>query len=284
MENKREAEIFMIQKTIEIQIDNNKEVDYSPTLHTYILENSKEIDPNRKRPAVIICPGGGYTRTSDREAEPVAIQMNAMGFHSFILRYSCSPATFPIPQLELAKAIAIVREHCVEWNIDENKIIVLGFSAGGHLAASMGVFWNREFIYESIGVAPEKIKPSGLILCYPVISSGEFAHRGSFKALLGEKYDELLDFVSLENQIDEQTPPTFIWHTFEDSSVPLENTLLYVNAMRKHKIPMEVHIYPRGRHGLSLANEETQAADGNSSIVAECQNWIQMAGKWIKNF
>lgn len=274
----------MIHKVIKIQINNEKAEEFSPMLHTYILDNSPDIDPNRKRPAVIICPGGGYVRTSDREAEPVAIQMNAMGFHSFVLRYSCSPTTFPTPQLELAKAIAIVREHAKEWNIDENKVMVLGFSAGGHLAASMGVFWNREFIYEPIGVAPEKIKPSGLILCYPVITSGEYAHRGSFKALLGDKYEELLDFVSLENQVGDQTPPTFIWHTATDASVPVENTLLYVNAMRRHQIPMEVHIYPKGRHGLSLANEETQSINGSSSIVPECQNWIQMAGIWINNF
>lgn len=274
----------MIQKTIEIQLDCEREGDYSPALHTYILDNSPEINPNRKRPAVIICPGGGYTRTSDREAEPVAIQMNSMGFHSFILRYSCSPSTFPQPQLELAKAIVIVREHSEEWNIDENKIIVLGFSAGGHLAASLGVFWNREFIYGPLSVVPEKIKPSGLILCYPVITSGEYAHKGSFKALLGDKYEELSEFVSIENQIGEQTPPTFIWHTFEDSSVPLENTLLYANAMRKHHIPFELHVYPRGRHGLSLANEETQSSNSISTVVPECQNWIQMAGTWIKNF
>lgn len=274
----------MIQKTIEIQINNDKAGDFTPALHTYILDNSPEIDPNRKRPAVIICPGGGYTRTSDREAEPVAIQMNAMGFHSFIVRYSCSPATFPTPQLELAKAIAIVRENAQEWNVDENKVIVLGFSAGGHLAGSLGVFWNKEFLYGPLELVPEKIKPSGLVLCYPVITSGEYAHRGSFKALLGDQYEELLDFVSLENKVSAQTPPTFIWHTFEDSSVPLENTLLYINAMRKHQVPMEVHIYPRGKHGLSLANKETQAVNGGSTIVAECQNWIQMAGAWINNF
>ena len=102
--------------------------------------------------------------------------------------------------------------------------------------------------------------------------------------MLGDKYEELSEFVSIENQIGEQTPPTFIWHTFEDSSVPLENTLLYANAMRKHHIPFELHVYPRGRHGLSLANEETQSSNSISTVVPECQNWIQMAGTWIKNF
>lgn len=252
-------------------------------LYTYVLDNSPEIDQNRKRPAVIICPGGGYVTTSDREAEPVAIQMNAMGFHVFILRYSVQPATFPTALTELATAVAYVRNRAEEWNIDANKVIVTGFSAGGHLAASLGVFWEREFLAERVKFDKDAYKPNGLILSYPVISSGVHAHQGSFQALLGDQQEELRERLSLEKQVNNQTPPTFLWHTFEDASVPVENSMLFAVALRKHNIPFELHIYPSGGHGLSLANEESMNVQNNFGIQEECQNWIDMAGVWIRN-
>lgn len=251
-------------------------------LYTYVLDNSPEIDQNRKRPAVIICPGGGYVTTSDREAEPVAIQMNAMGFHVFILRYSVQPATFPTALTELATAVAYVRNRAEEWNIDANKVIVTGFSAGGHLAASLGVFWEREFLAERVKFDKDAYKPNGLILSYPVISSGVHAHQGSFQALLGDQQEELRERLSLEKQVNNQTPPTFLWHTFEDASVPVENSMLFAVALRKHNIPFELHIYPSGGHGLSLANEESMSVQNNFGIQEECQNWIDMAGVWIR--
>lgn len=274
----------MIHKKIEIEINgNNKYKDFKAELYTYLLDNLAGVDENRKRPAVLILPGGGYTHISDREGEPVAIQMNAMGFHAFVLQYSCTPAVFPTALLQAAKAVSMIREHAQEWHIEEKKIIILGFSAGGHLAASLGTFWKKEFVYEPLQTEPEKIKPDGLILAYPVITSGEFAHQDSFQALLGEEYEEMKEFVSLENQIEEDMMPVFLWHTFEDGSVPAENSLLFADALRKKNIPFELHIYPRGRHGLSLANEETNPINGKSALVLECQNWITMAGAWIKN-
>ena len=152
-----------------------------------------------------------------------------------------------------------------------------------HLAASIGTFWNQEFLYRTLEVKPEQIRPDGMILCYPVITSGEYAHRSSFESLLGERYTELLEKTSLEKQVTKDTPKTFLWHTYEDGSVPLENTLLFAKALRKHQVPMEVHIYPRGGHGIALANEETQSMDGGNTIVPEAQNWIRMAGRWIQN-
>lgn len=272
----------MIHNRIELKIEGTDTANYQPCMYTYILDNTPAIDENRLRPAVLICPGGGYTHTSDREAEAVAIQMNAMGFHAFILRYSCSPAVFPVPQLEAAKAMTIIRKYGQDLHIDINKVILMGFSAGGHLAASIGVFWNKEFLYGPLDTKPELIKPNGLVLCYPVITSGEFAHNGSFNALLGEKQKDLKQFVSLETQVTDDVPPAFIWHTFEDASVPVENSLLFAMELRKKKIPFELHIYPRGRHGLALANEETCSIENPNSIVPECQNWVTMAGDWIR--
>ncbi|MBO5278991.1 MAG: alpha/beta hydrolase [Lachnospiraceae bacterium] len=273
----------MLQERIEVVVDGNNTENCHPYLNTYVLDNYPTINADRVRPAVLICPGGGYEHTSDREAEAIAIQMNAMGFQAFVLYYTCAPAAvFPRPQLEAAKAMMMIRENAEKWHVDPNKVIIMGFSAGGHLAASVGAFYNKEFLYGPLHTTPEMIRPSGQVLCYPVITSGEFAHRGSFRALLGEREEELKDFVSLENQVTADTPPAFIWHTYEDGSVPVENSLFYASAMRRAKVPFELHIYPRGGHGLALANQETKSARGNE-IVPEVQNWIELAGTWIKN-
>ena len=258
------------------------DISYQPKLHTYILDNSIEMQPFRRRPAVIICPGGGYEFTSFREGEHIALRMNALGFNAFILSYSCKPAIFPAALLELATAVSLIRNNAAAWHIDPKRIIVAGFSAGGHLAASLGVFWNDKTIFESLGVKPARIRPNGLLLSYPVISSGEYAHASSFKSLLGENHDALLSKVSLENQVTADTPPTFLWHTYEDALVPVENSLLFATALRKNGIPFELHIYKPGGHGLSAATAETANTLG-WGIQVECQNWIEMAGTWIKN-
>lgn len=255
---------------------------YKATLTTYLLDNSPEVDKNRTRSLVIICPGGGYRFVSEREAEPVALQFSAMGFHACILRYSIYPAKFPTAITQLAKTVAYVRGHAKEWNVNSDKILVGGFSAGGHLAASLGTLWHEKFLEDIMQMPKENYKPNGMILCYPVISSGQYAHRDSFTALLQDQYDELLEKTSLEKQVTRNTPPAFLWHTFEDELVPIENTLLFVSAMNEQKIPFELHIYQRGGHGLSLANEETRGENDHNPCQTECQNWITMAGTWLK--
>lgn len=267
----------MLYKEIKIEHENE-----TCSLTTYILDNSIKMDPDRKRPMIVICPGGAYEFTSDREAEPIAIRMNAMGFHACILRYSVKPSIFPTALCELGKAIGIVREHADKWNIDTDKIIVLGFSAGGHLTASLGVFWNKKFLTEMLPYTSQQIRPNGMILCYPVITSGKYAHRGSFLALLGEHYEELLDFVSLEKQVSKDTPPTFLWHTYTDESVPVNNSLMFADALLSKNISLEMHIYPHGHHGLSLGTEETMLKNNEANLNPEIENWIDMAGRWIK--
>lgn len=253
------------------------------TLTTYLLNNTVEIDENRTRPLVILCPGGGYRFVSEREAEPVAIQLNARGIHVAILRYTVYPAKFPTALTQLAKSVAYAREHAKEWNVRSDRILVMGFSAGGHLAASMGTLWHEPFLEEIMGIPNSNYQPNGCVLCYPVISSGEYAHRDSFTALLQERYEELVDQVSLEKRVTEFLPPCFLWHTFEDGLVPVENTLLFTRAMNEKKVPFELHIYPKGAHGLSLANEETRSIHDNGSLPTECQTWITLLGTWINN-
>lgn len=267
----------MIHEIIDIRTEHSE-----AKLYTYILNNFPEIDNSRQRPTIIICPGGGYEFTSDREAEPIAIKMNAMGFNACVLRYSVRPATFPTALLELSMAVALIRKNAEQWNIDVNKVIVAGFSAGGHLAASLGVFWNRSFLSESLGISNEEIKPNGILLSYPVITSGTYAHKGSFIALLGDNYDTLLHDVSLEKQVSTDTPPTFLWHTYTDHDVPVENSFMFAGALLKNKVPLEMHIYPQGAHGLSLGTEETKGKDDESTLQPEVANWIEMAGLWVR--
>ncbi len=267
----------MLNQVIELQTEGG-----NATLTTYILNNTPEIDPDRVRPMVIICPGGGYRFVSEREAEPIAIQMNAMGINAAILRYTIYPAKFPTALTQLAKAVAYTRAHAKEWHVNVDKIVVAGFSAGGHLAASLGTLWTEDFLADIMQMPKENYQPNGMILSYPVISSGEYAHRDSFVALLQDRYDELLEKVSLEKQVSSQTPPAFVWHTFEDTAVPVENSLLFTQAMNEKKIPFELHIYPKGWHGLSLASEETRSYRDDRQLPVEVQNWITMAGTWVK--
>ncbi len=253
-------------------------------LVTYIQEYSDAIGID-KRPLVLICPGGGYARTSDREAEAMALQFLAMGYHAAVLRYSCAPAQYPTALMELASSIALIRKNAEEWHVDTDKIVVQGCSAGGHLAASLGMFWDEDFLAEGIGLSAsehELLRPNGMILCYPVITSGEFAHRGSFENLLGDREAELGEKMSLEKQVSEKTPKAFIWHTFEDQAVPVENSLFLVSALRKAGIQTEFHMYPRGSHGLSLANHLT-ATPAGEAMQEECTSWIGLAHTWMEH-
>ena len=261
-----------------INVDNGG---FQPKMSVYLPDNSPEIQIDRKHPTVVICPGGGYAMTSDREAEPIALRFAAAGCNAVVVRYSCVPARFPAALFELSYAVAKVRENAQEWNVDTDRIAVCGFSAGGHLAASFSTLWNRDFVKEYFDYQGGENKPNGMILGYPDITSGEHAHWGSIENLLGDKTADsaLLELVSAEKQVNSDTPPAFIWHTFDDACVPVENSLVLAQALAKEKISTELHIYPKGPHGLALASRET----GDFAVVPECQNWIDMAIRWLKN-
>lgn len=271
----------MIHETYPIQVEGSMP---DAKLVTYIQEYSEQL-AIASRPLILLCPGGGYARTSDREAESMALQFMAMGYHAAILRYSCAPAKYPTALMELASAMVLIRRKAAQWHVEADKILVQGCSAGGHLAASLGMFWDEDFLAEGIGLHKAQhhlLQPNGMILCYPVITSGEFAHRGSFENLLGDRQEELGEKMSLEKQVSEKTPRAFIWHTFEDQSVPVENSLLLVSALRKQGISTEYHMYSKGSHGLALANHLTESADGNA-VQEECTSWIGLAHTWIQS-
>lgn len=184
---------------------------------------------------------------------------------------------------ELSEAVSYIRKNSDKYLADENKIITCGFSAGGHLVASHGVHWNKPFIKDALNYNDEENKPNGMILCYPVITSGKHTHSDSIKFLLGEEnqFDEYLrELVSLEKQVSKQTPPTFLWHTADDDVVPVENSLDFASELRKNKIKFEMHIFPHGAHGLSLSNKITGECD-EIYVVPECECWIDMASRFI---
>lgn len=279
----------------------NKTFDLSPdypgaTLTTYVLDNPADLNLSPRR-AVIVCPGGGYRFLSNREAEPIVTQFLAANMNVFLLRYTVGPKTDGnagasgyAPLIEAGLAIKYVREHAEEYGTIPDKIFILGFSAGGHVAASAGTLWNIPEVRDAIGVSsgkcPEGInRPDGTVLCYPVITGGEKAHKGSVKNFIGhdELTEEDIERFSLERHVDDGTSPAFMWHTASDATVPVENSLMYASALSAHKIPFELHIFPAGKHGLSLCNEFTcsQKAD---AIVPHAEVWIDLAVKWVKEF
>lgn len=268
------------------------------SLTAYICDNPIELkSPPRK--AIIVCPGGGYHFLSEREAEPFVRVFLAAGMNAFLLRYtngmkgSGTPenpgAADYAPLIEAALSIKHIREHAEEYNIDPSQIFIIGFSAGGHLAASTGILWKNGAVQTALGASAEHPtdigKPNGMILSYPVITSGEFAHKGSFHNLCNTKTptDEELMRFSLEHHVDETSAPFFLWHTFTDKTVPIQNALLLADAYTKQGLPFEMHIFPEGAHGLALANEETMAGNPKT-VVPHVQSWIDLAIRWVKDF
>lgn len=270
----------MIYKEISIRV---KDAETEGKLTTYLLSKSKELDRN-VHPLILICPGGGYEYTSDREAEAIALQWNSFGYHAAVLRYSVYPALFPTSLLEVATCMKLFRENAKEWGIDENRILVQGFSAGGHLAASFGCFWKEDFVAKALELTDsECIRPNGLILAYPVITAGPFTHQGSIDHLLGdgEVREKYLEKMSLENQVTKDVPPTFLWTTSEDGCVPAENAFFFFQALRKNDVPAEIHCFAKGGHGLSLADERTEDPF-HGAKERLCTGWMDLANKWLE--
>lgn len=281
----------MIHEEIEIQIDyaafGIAHQGSAATMTTYIKEMYPEYQKPFHRPLVIICPGGGYEHHSPREGEAVALKMLDFGYNALVLRYSLLPDEFPCALYEAAYAVAYARSHAAEWDIDPNRIILAGFSAGGHVAASLGTMWKAEeladFTERGLKVKPADIRPDGLLLGYSVLTSGEYAHRPSFERLLGkEQYEKLIDRVSLEKRVTKDTPKTFLWHTFSDGSVPVENSLLFAGALRKNDISFELHIFPAGNHGLGLGTKETDTSD-QTHFQPEVYAWTELFQTWVEN-
>ena len=297
-------------KTEVIKLYENRE---DVTLTTYILQDSPELLAGKRRPAIVICPGGGYFNCSDREAEPVAVKFASMGYHAFVLRYSTycegsgefpdimngieakSSSQYPNAMREIGQAFLIIREHAEEWLVDTERIAVCGFSAGAHNAAMFAANWHEDVISGYFQEDKEKFRPAAAILGYTlsdyIYMRDSMEKRNpmdraffgaSIKAYLGEEQpdEEALDRVSPARHVTENMPPTFLWATASDELVPVQHTIRMSYALAEKKIPFEMHIFEEGPHGLALANQA--CAEAKSQIYPDAAKWADLAGCWLE--
>lgn len=256
--------------------------DKNVRLETYICRREGDMYwEDRKRDAVIVIPGGAYSFLAEREAEPCAKSFIGAGFNAFVLYYSLNErAKFPRPLQEISMAISHIHANADKYNIDPDRIFVCGFSAGGHLAGAIGTLWNRPCAAFE-GMEPGQNRPCGMILCYPVITLGEYAHQLSRNIITGtqDPTQEQIDEYSLEKQVGPDTVPAFIWQTQEDNCVDIRNTLMMVNALVEAGIPTEYHMFPFGPHGMSIATEDTRGWDP-ATVDPHVANWVHLAIEW----
>lgn len=242
----------------------------------YLRDETNEMPAFNIRPAMLILPGGGYAFCSAREADPIAMQFLQAGYQTFVLEYTCAhtPEQAPLrwqPLIDAAGAILHLRRNAAKLRLDPFKIAVCGFSAGGHLALSGAVL-------DCPGEAADRSrKPDAVLLAYPVITAGEYAHRGSFVQLSGSEDRAEHQRFGLEEKITPDTPPVFVWHTMEDATVPVENTLLLLAALRKNHVPCEAHLFEKGVHGTSISTAEVDAASAHRA------HWVQLAVEWLND-
>lgn len=240
-----------------------------PAITPYLVEG-------KHAPAVIVCPGGGYGGRAYHEGEPIAQWLNSLGISAFVLRYRVFPYEYPCALLDVQRAIRTVRFKAEQYRINPNKLGLLGFSAGGHLVSNAGTSYDAGNKDAEDVIERESSRPDLLVLCYPVITLLDpYAHAGSRSNLLGTEPDPLMvRQLSSELQVTEDTPPTFLWHTSDDAAVPVENSLMFAAALRKHNVLFDLHVYAKGHHGLGLAESEEHTKEW----TAACASWLAWNG------
>ncbi len=225
--------------------------------------------------AVVVCPGGGYgTLAIGHEGKDPAEWLNRHGIAAFVLRYRLGPRyRHPAPMQDGQRALRLVRSRAKEWNLDPRRIGIWGFSAGGHLASTLATHFDDGKRDADDPIERVSCRPDFAILCYPVITMRPpYTHGGSRRNLLGDKAEEaLVDSLCNDKQVTEKTPPTFLFHTSEDTVVPPENSILFYQALRKAKVPVELHIYEKGPHGVGLGA-------GRGAVSA----WPEQLAGWLK--
>ncbi len=237
-----------------------------PALVPYLLNDGKE------HPCVIVFPGGGYHHRANHEGEPIAQWLNTLGINSFVLEYRLTPYTYPAILGDALRSVRLVRHRAAEFGIYPDKIGVLGFSAGGHLAYMTALRHGDAELDENDPIDRESSRPDLAVPCYAVASFEMFYHGGSAQNFLGEEntYDMRHKY-SAENNVTEDAPPMFIWHTVEDGAVPVENALNMALALRAKRVPFALHIYPNGGHGRNLAKDIPQTC-----------TWPETCAIWLK--
>ncbi len=224
-----------------------------PTVTPYLPDGT-----NATGAAMVICPGGGYGVLAAHEGKDYALWLNQHGITCFVLKYRLGSKGYRHPAMlnDAARALRWVRAHAADYKVDSHRVGIIGSSAGGHLASTLLTHFDAGDTNSSDVVERQSSRPDLGILCYAVISTGEFAHKGSIQNLLGTNpAPELLRLLSNELQVTTNTPPCFLWTTFEDNGVPMENTLLFAEALRKNHVPFDLHVYEKGRHGIGLKDK-----------------------------
>jgi acetyl esterase/lipase len=245
-----------------------------PSLTPYVLPKG-----SGSGAAIVICPGGGYQNLSmDKEGYAVAKWLNSLGVSAFVLKYRLGPRYHhPIELGDAQRAIRMVRSRAAEYGLQADRIGIMGFSAGGHLASTAGTHFDAGNASAADPLDRPGSRPDFMVLCYPVISFGPFAHVGSRRNLLGDNPDpKLVENLSNELQVTKDTPPTFLFHTTTDSTVPVENSVMFYSALRKAGVPAELHIYERGPHGVGLATTDPVL----STWPARLADWLRIHG-WV---
>ena len=263
---------------------NLEQEDENVYLDAYVAD---EI-PGFTRKAILVIPGGGYGAVcSDREGEPIAMAFLPYGYNAFVLHYSTagnSSKTFPAQLIQASKAMKHIKDHAKEYNIDPEQVFVTGFSAGGHLAGSLGTMWHKKEVYEAVDMPYGYNKPAGMMLIYPVVTGvEEFGHHGSFHNLLDSKNptEEQLLMCSLEKNVDEKASPAFVVHTSNDQVVNVQNSLVLAKAFAEAGMKFEMHIYPDGPHGVALGNRITRC--GVDKWEDPCiAKWVEHAVAWAE--
>lgn len=249
-------------------------------LETYVADQVGDYTAK----ALLVIPGGGYGCVcADREGEPIALAFLSHGFNCFVLHYSVDGQKhFPGQLIEASLAMQHIKDHAEAYHIDPEKVFAVGFSAGGHLAASLGTLWHLPEIYNATGMPYGYNKPAGIMLIYPVISADEtYGHAGSFQNLLGVEQltEEQIQMCSIEKNVDERTAPAYLVHTSNDQLVDVRNSLVLGAAFRAAGLPFEMHIYPDAPHGVALGNRITRCWDEKFDNPAIAK-WVENAAAW----
>lgn len=261
------------EETIHSSTDLQK--DNIPHLIPFVQEQEGE-----PYSCVIVLPGGGYEFQSPQESKPVAGWLNGLGISSFVLNYSVSPVRHPKPYHDVRRAIQWVRAHAEQFNIDPNRIGVLGFSAGGHLAGSAAVMWEDPKLAIGDELDAVSARPDLAVMCYPVVTADSGScHEGSVVSLMGPNPSaDVRKSFSLENRVSSNTPPVFLWHTANDELVPVENSFRMAQALDRADVEYELHIFPDGRHGLGLCSVDNRRNTYLSKWRDLCAQWLMRQG------
>ena len=250
-------------------------------LNAYVPDGTPELNV-KKRPAMLICTGGGYGFLSDREKEPVAIRFLSKGYSSFTLEYTVRTA-YPVPFLEACMAMIYIRENAEKYFVDRNHVCAVGFSAGGHLAGMLATMFDDDAVKKALPNKLELVKPDAVILSYAAITSDKrYIDSETFDVITGGK-SALYKKLSLEKRVTGESSPAFIWHTADDDSVLLYNALIMAAAYCEHGVPFELYVFEKGGHGLSLADIETSLGEEDKRCDKNVQAWVNLADNWLKS-